>query len=139
MVNIPSIAVAATRLRTGVVRREPGFSLIEMLIALGVMGIIGVGFSLALQGALRAQDLTKERVTSENLVRAQLEEIRNQGFLASYTSTVPWPSGYSISITTEDYCVGVACIPDGNLQKNTVRVIRGTQTLVTVGDLKSKR
>ena len=139
MVHIPSIAVAATRLRTGFSRSEPGFSLIEMLIALGVMGIIGVGFSLALQGALRAQDLTKERVTSENLARAQLEEIRNQGFITSYTSTVPVPSGYAISITTEDFCSPEPCTPDGNLQKNTIRVSRGGETKSRIEDLKSRR
>ena len=54
--------------------REPGFSLIEMLIALGILGIIGVAFALALSGALWADDLTRERVTSENLARAQLIE-----------------------------------------------------------------
>ena len=54
--------------------REPGFSLIEMLIALGILGIIGVAFALALSGALRAQDPTRGRVTSENLARAQLIE-----------------------------------------------------------------
>ena len=130
---------ALMRLNTDNATTESGFSLIEMLIALGLLGIIGVAFALALSGALRAQDLTRERVASENLARAALEEIRNQVFLTSYSSTVPVPPGYAISIDTQEFCTPEPCTTDGNLQMNTVKVSRGGQTVVRMEDLKSRR
>ncbi len=127
------------RLKTPIRMREQGFSLIEMLVALAILGLVGVAFALALQAALRAEDITGERVTSENLARAQLEEIRNQGFLSSYTSSVPVPQGYAIAIDTQPFCTPEPCTPDGNLQMNTVTVSRGGRTLVRIEDLKAGR
>ena len=125
---------------------QRGFSLMEMLVAVAILAVVGVAFMAALGTGFRAQDITREQVTGENLARAALEEIRFQDFVlgpgcypSCYTPTVPIPAGYSISVATEGFCVEPACPPDDNLQKNTVTVSRGGDAVVTVEDLKARR
>ena len=110
-----------------------------MTVALGLLGIIGAGFMLALQSGYRAQNISEEQIVAQNVVRAQLEDIRNQAYLASYTVSVPVPLGYSVTIDTALYCAPEPCTPDDNLQKNTVKASRDTKALVAVSDLKMRR
>ena len=118
---------------------QRGFSLLEVIVALGILGFIGVAFMSALGSAVQSQGIVKENVRGENLVRAQLEDIRNQTYLASYTSTLSLPPDYSISIDTQPYCTPEPCTSDDNIQKNTVKVSLGGKLLVSVEDLKARR
>ena len=120
-------------------RGEGGFTLLEMLVAVAILGLVGVGIMAALGTGFRSQDITREQVRAENLVRGALEEIRNQTYLASYTLTVPVPSGYSIAVDTQPYCLAPDCQSDDNIQKNTVTVSRDGKHLVTIEDLKTRR
>ena len=120
-------------------RDQPGFTLIEVLIALGILGAVGVGILSGLNTAFRAQDINREHVVAENLTRAVLEDIRFQSYQDSYTVTVPVPSGYSFTTDTQPYCTPQPCTPDNNLQRNAVTVLRGGQGVVTVEDLKVRR
>jgi len=125
---------------------QGGLTLVETLVALGILGFIGVGFMTALSTGFRSEAIKEEQVLGHNLVRAALEEIRSQDYLDSaspspYTITVPLPAGYSISVDTQDFCWPPPdpCTPDGNLQKNTATVSRDGDIVVTVEDLKARR
>ena len=131
-------------------RGRRGFTLIETLIALGILGFTGVAFMAALSGAFQAQGIGREQLRAENLARAALEDIRNQdyseGGLAPgcypdcYTLSFTPPAGYSVSVETEGFCNPQPCTPpDDKVQKNTVRVSRGGRGVVTVEDLRSAR
>lgn len=129
-----------SRLRTIAREAQRGFTLIEMTVALGLFGFIGVGFILALQSAHRAQGINQEQVIGQNLVRAQLEYIRDQPYLDSYPVSVTLPFQYAMTIDTAPYCTPEPCNPaPNNLQKTTVRISRGPQPLVAVSDLKMRR
>ena len=120
-------------------RGQRGITLVQTLVALGIFAFIGVAFISGLATAFRSQDINREQVTAENLVRAALEEIRFLSYQASYTPTVTAPTGYSISVTTTDYCTPEPCTPDANIQKNVVTISRDGETMVTVEDLNTKR
>lgn len=103
----------------------------------------------ALGTAYRAQNINREQVRAQNLARAALEEVR---FLAydptgyqAEVDAIPRPAGYSITVTTGEYCNGVGepgyepCFNSNNIQKNTVKVSRDGKGLVTIEDLKTRR
>ena len=112
---------------------QTGLTLLETLIALAILGLIGVVYLSALNTGFRSEDIIREHVRAENLVRAQLEDIRYQPYQSSYNVTVPLPLEYSITIDTQPY------EPDDNTQQNTVTVSRSGKPLLTVTDLKTRR
>ena len=130
------------RLRLGevVCGSKRGFTLIEVLVALGIFGFVGVGILAGLSTGYRAQDSNRVHTIGENLARAVLEDIRFQPYQDSYTVSAPVPSGYSFAVTTALYCAPKPCIPtDNNLQRNTVTTFRGGDAILTVEDLKVRR
>ena len=54
-----------------------GFSLIEVIIALALLGIIAVAFLGALFTASKAILIADERATAESLARSQMEDVKN--------------------------------------------------------------
>ncbi|MEE9201874.1 MAG: type II secretion system protein, partial [Dehalococcoidia bacterium] len=72
-----------------------GFGLLETVLALGVLGFIGVAFATALSVSFKSTQISEEQVTGENLARTQLEYIRDQGycFPASTPYTIPTDGG----------------------------------------------
>ena len=61
-------------------KSENGFSLIETLVALALLGIIAVGFISALGTTARAVMVSQERVAAEGLGKSQLEYIKVQDY-----------------------------------------------------------
>ena len=126
------------RLGAIVRRAERGFTLIEVLVALGIFGFVGLGIMGGLATAFRAQDTNRVHTIGENLARAVLEDIRSQDYQDLYTIAAPVPSGFSFSVTTDPYCAPKPCT-ELNLQKNTVTTFRGGKPILTVEDLKVRR
>jgi prepilin-type N-terminal cleavage/methylation domain-containing protein len=57
-----------------------GFGLIEVLIALAILGVVAVAFLTALTTASTALILADERTTAESLARSQLESVKDQPY-----------------------------------------------------------
>jgi type II secretory pathway pseudopilin PulG len=94
-------AEASTIMR--VMREERGETLIEVVIAIGVIGIVMVGFLGALRGGMMTLISTDERQTAVSLAQSQMENVRMQPFLTSYTPA-PVPAeyaGYSVAISAD--------------------------------------
>ena len=79
--------------------RSRGFTLVEVLITIALIGAISVAFFSFMSAATSALIHADERTIAESLARSQLEFVKNQG----YNSTTPTyqkitniPSGYSI-------------------------------------------
>ena len=62
-------------------RNEAGVTLIEVLVALAILGIVGVGFLSGTSTTFRATMVSQERVVAENLAKSQLEHIETQDYI----------------------------------------------------------
>ena len=59
---------------------QKGFSLIEVVIAVALLGIIAAGFLSALATASKVLLIADERSTAESLARSQAEYVKNQDY-----------------------------------------------------------
>ncbi len=82
-------------------KNEKGSTLIEVVIAIGVLGIIAAAFLPALSGASKAIITADERTTAESLARSQIECVRSLSYSGNYTaaSIPPQYAGYSATIS----------------------------------------
>ena len=82
-------------------RHENGFSLIEVVISIAILGILVVGILSALGTGFKVLSQTDERETAKNLLEGQMESIAQQSYRADgqYTLTVPPEySGYTLRL-----------------------------------------
>jgi prepilin-type N-terminal cleavage/methylation domain-containing protein len=96
------------------VRRTPGrssggFTLIEVLVALALFGIIAITFLGGLTTASRAVFTGDVRTTAESLARTQMEYVKTQGYAlappggeAVYSKITAIPEGYTICSVNRD-------------------------------------
>ncbi len=82
-------------------QEQRGISLAEALVAVGILGAIGVTFMTAMSTAYKNVGIMDEQQQAEVLARSQLEDIKNAPYQDSgeYPITVDIPSRYSMSIT----------------------------------------
>ena len=109
-------------------RNEKGFTLIEVIIAMALLGIIAIVFLGALATASNAIIIADERATAESLARSQMEYVKNQDY-----DGVNNPPQYTLlSDTPADYTIVIDAVrldPNGDgtdnddgIQKITVTV-----------------
>jgi prepilin-type N-terminal cleavage/methylation domain-containing protein len=112
---------------------EKGFSFIEVVITLALLGTIAVAFLGGLGAASQGTFTADERQTANNLAVSQMEEVKNQPYAASYTVPVPAEyadAGYSTTIEVEP-------LSGGNIQKITVTVSHdGGSAIIILEDFK---
>ena len=128
-------------------RRQGAFSLIEVLVAVGILAAIGVTFAGAMGTAHRNVGTLDEQIQAEALIRSQLDDIKASAYQDSgvYPVTVNVPYQYSVSINATALDTET-CVADGNcntLQKITVTVSRassnGDRPVLAVSAYKVKK
>ena len=82
-------------------RNQKGFSLIEVLLAMALVGILGTAIPSALSTANRATIISNKHAMAESLARSQIDSIQNQPYDKTnnppvYTVISNLPPGYSI-------------------------------------------
>ena len=127
---------------------QKGATLIEVLIAIALLGMIAVPFLTALSTSSRALIIADERTTAESLVRGEIEYVKSQDYCDapwSYevtstgsTPSVPghpdWLASHALPDNCKDYSLTVDASPvEGKgegIQNITVTVKRNTDKLV---------
>jgi prepilin-type N-terminal cleavage/methylation domain-containing protein len=105
-------------------RDEQGFSLVEVLVAMVVLGAIAVTFLAGVGAASSSAFIADRRETGRNLAESQMEYVKAAPYAPTYA---PAPigadyAGYSVSISTDS-------IQDAYIQKITILVDhQGAQT-----------
>ncbi len=77
------------------IRRENGFTLVEVLVALSIMAIVAIIILLALIMSGKSVLLAQEKTIAESIARSQIEYVKQQGY--SYNEATY--SGYWIYST----------------------------------------
>jgi prepilin-type N-terminal cleavage/methylation domain-containing protein len=87
--------------------RSRGFTLIEVVIAMMLLGIIGVAILGALSYASTVLITVDRRATAESLAKTQMEYVKSQNYtsasnggVATYQKITGIPYGYNISSAT---------------------------------------
>ena len=120
---------------------QSGIALLETLIALALLGIIGVTFLSGLATASKGNIIIDEQTTAESLMRSQMELAKKAAYVYDTSEYTPAPipssddyTGYSATITAEPLNN-----PDQGIQKITVMVKHFDKELVQLQSYKVDR
>lgn len=89
------------------IKGEKGFNLMEVALAMVLMGVLAAAFLTALSTGSRAIFIADERATAESVARTQMEYVRQQNYDANLDTghpvydTIPEeeiPDGYEIDV-----------------------------------------
>ena len=115
-------------------KSEMGSSLIETIVALALLGIIGVSFLGALTQTSSSRLIADEHASARTLAESQMENVRRQTYAFSY-DPVPIPAEYP------DYSaeIGIDNMRNGNIQKITVTIKHRDKNIETLESYKVNR
>ena len=103
---------------------------------MAILGTSVVAFVVALSTGSIAVGKQDEEVVAQGLAQAQLEYTKSQAYDAGASTypTVTAPADYTVSVT-------VSSVPntDEDIQKITVDVLHGSESIITVEDYKVNR
>jgi prepilin-type N-terminal cleavage/methylation domain-containing protein len=83
-----------------------GLTMIEVLIAIAILGIISITFLGALSTSSLSVAVADERTVAESLARRQLEYVKNQGYNPASVLNNNNPTYQKISDIPEGYSIG---------------------------------
>ena len=132
-----------------IIKNERGASLIEAIIALGLLGLIATAFTMAIFISTKSIMIADERTNAESLARAQMEIVKQQEYIydnngAEYIEIdldgTQYSEGTPYSIGSIDKLGGIAeeivgvpwnseddeaALTDVGLQKITLKIFHG--------------
>ena len=144
--RLPSLRAVALRARNSGAG-DAGFSLVEELVALGIV-VVGVAFVLsAISTSSFGVRETDEHVFAENLARSQVELVQDAPYSANPTSvpypTVSPPAGYAVSLSVEYWTAPngpfTTTVRNDGLQQITVTVTHAGQYVLSLAHYKVNR
>ncbi|MFQ5860467.1 MAG: prepilin-type N-terminal cleavage/methylation domain-containing protein [Dehalococcoidia bacterium] len=121
-------------------RNQQGISLLELVIAIGILGLVGTAFLSALFTGSTVTGTVDEQLEADALARSVLEDVKSQPFDETapyeYASTVTPAPGYSYI----NPLVAVACNSDiATCQQISAVVSRDGAPMLQVSTYKVKR
>lgn len=124
---------------------EKGFSLIENLVAMVVLGIIGVVVLSAITMAARSNIISDEITTAENLARNQMDFVQDLPYDSGnnppvYGLIADIPTGYTIVVSAARLNPENSDKEeDHGIQQIDVTISRGDKTINNLTDYKVNR
>ncbi|OGO02824.1 MAG: hypothetical protein A2Y72_00230 [Chloroflexi bacterium RBG_13_53_26] len=110
-------------------KEQEGYSLIEVLVGVAILGVVGVGFLSALSSGYLALILADEKTMAEALTRTEFEDIRSLPFDADAVGYTDTELGYDIVVSVVNVDDSGSPSP---IQKWTVSVSHdGSEVLTT--------
>jgi len=127
--------------------QQTGLTLLEVLIAMFILGTVGVGLLSALDTSFRSTRTIDEHVVADNLAASYLEEIKDHTYAVTYPNlgeNITIPFQYSVTLEIECSDDGVnfgACTGSDNetLQRIRVAISREGRPVSSMCTYKSKR
>ena len=124
-----------------------GFTLIETVIAVGILGLIGAGILTALNTNSRATRVLDEQVVAANLAATYLESIKEFPYGHTYPNAgddITIPTQYSVAIDIKCSSDGTTFAPstgseNETLQKVTISVSHGEKPVLSICTYRTKR
>ena len=115
---------------------EGGFTLVETLVAVAVMGTAIVALLSALSTGSIAVTIVEEKVTASGVARSQLEYTQSLSFQVAPTTyaTITTPEGYSV--TADAFPVDGA---DSDIQEIAITVYHHVEEVLVVQGYKMNR
>lgn len=132
-------------------REQRGFTLFEVLVAVGILGLIGAGLLAALDTNARAARTLDEQVTATNLATTYFEAIKTMPYADTYPEPkdiITIPTQYKMNIKIDfssdsypdDGITWVDTYTDETLQRITVTISReGGKPVLSMCAFKAKR
>ena len=126
---------------------EQGMTLIETLVALGIIAAVAVVFLIGMTTSSKAVMVSQERVAVDSLAKSQMEDIKSQAYdddlnhnPPQYTKLTNIPAGYDIAISAARLNPkGDDPTNDDGLQEITVTVTRDEVPVFTLVGYKVNR
>lgn len=129
-----------SRLLRAISRGSSGLTLIEVIIAVALLGVIAAGYMSALSTATMAVSLADQRTAAESLARTEMEYVKSQRdyleapweYEIPHGSAPPWDESHTIPEDYDGYIVHVSAEPlhadgDDGIQVITVIVSHVTK------------
>ena len=145
-------------------KNEKGFSLIEVGIAIALLGIIAVAFLSGVATASKAMIIADERATAESLARSEMEDVKSCDYETYVVDALPlsYTKDGELSVTHPGYFIWVDAFPidpdtgqllvnpdtgefliagdtDKGIQKITVTVSHHSKEVITLENYKVDR
>jgi prepilin-type N-terminal cleavage/methylation domain-containing protein len=135
-------------------KSQKGLSLLEVVLALAILGIVGVGVLSAMGGASKATFTADERATAESLARSQMEWIKKQPYdildtpddgdgIGTYELLAPAdiPVGFTIGPVDPDGLIAAGNVAGNKagLQKIAFTVTHNGRDILTLEGYKGDR
>jgi len=124
-----------------------GFSMLEVVIAIALLGIIAVSVLVALQTAALALISADRRATAESIARTQMEYVRYSGYddileeghpQYDLDPEITLPADFSVVTTAIRLNKDVDPDDDDGIQQITVTVSHDGLVVITLEDFKRK-
>lgn len=127
--------------------RPSGYTLLEVLIAVSILGVIGAALLTAINTNSRATRNLDEQVEGANLAVAHIEVIKEMPYAATYPNVaenITIPMQYTVDVEAEcsaDGSTFAVCTGSDNetLQKITAVVSREGRPVVALCTYRTKR